>query len=309
MLLWYIEYIMKCLKCKIVIDVAPIYGLHEECFIASFGLQNSAKFQDLDPKKSSSKQSGAEIKKKVDTFFQGVYLKYSAKLGQVSYILKIQEPEYPDLPAIEYLCNQIAELLGMDIPPYHLINFNGRITFVTRNFMQDYIGALQHIYKYLPIGEENHNCEEIVKAILNNTGKLADVAKFIDICLFDSLIGNNDRHGRNLGIIETADLKKLSPVYDNPSFIGIQDDFLLDSDTNPSGCIWTKVSKNPKPQDYIEEFARLGHETISEKFRKKIITQSSNIINLVNDSDLPAKRKNAFIRLIEKRMRDFRNDK
>jgi hypothetical protein len=105
------------------------------------------------------------------------------------------------------------------------------------------------------------------------------------------------------------DATKLSPVYDNPSFIGIQDNSLLDSDTNPSGCIWTKASKNPKPQDYIEEFTRLGHETIVEKFRKKIFTQSSNIINLVNDSDLPTKRKNAFIKLIEKRMRDFRNDK
>lgn len=300
---------MKCLKCKNVIIAASIYGLHEECFIASFGLQNSAEFHDLDPKRSSLKQSNIEIKKKVDTFFQGVYLKYSAALGQVSYILKIQEPEYPDLPAIEYLCNQIAELLGMDIPPYHLINFNGRITFVTRNFMQDYIGALQHIYKYLPMGEENHNCEEIIKAILNTTGKLADVAKFINVCLFDSLIGNNDRHGRNLGIIETADSKKLSPVYDNPSFIGIQDDFLLESDTNPSGCIWTKASKNPKPQDYIHEFTRLGHESIVEKFRKKIITQSSSIINLVTNFDLATKRKSAFIKLIEKRTRDFRNEK
>ncbi len=300
---------MKCLKCKNVIKTASIYGLHDECFITSFNLQNSTEFQDLDPKKSSAKQSNPEIKKKVDTFFQGMYLKYSAKLGQVSYILKIQEPEYPDLPIVEYLCNQIAELLGMDIPPYHLIYFNGRITFVTRNFMQDYIGTLQHIYKYLPIGEENHNCEEIIKVILNETGKLADVVKFINICLFDSLIGNNDRHGRNLGIIETADIKKLSPVYDNPSFIGIQDDFLLDSDTNPSGSIWTKASKNPAPQHYINEFKRLGHEIITEKFQKKIITNASNIINLINNSDLNAKRKKAFVKLIEKRIRDFRNEK
>jgi len=300
---------MICLKCKNTIETTATYGLHEECFIASFNLQKSAEFQDLDPKKSCSKLSNAEIKKKVDTFFQGVYLKYSAKLGQVSYILKIQEPEYPDLPVIEYLCNHIAELLGMDIPPYHLINFNGRITFVTRNFMQDYIGALQHIYKYLPIGEENHSCEEIINAILRSTGRLADVAKFIDICLFDSLIGNNDRHGRNLGIIETADVKKLSPVYDNPSFIGIQEDFLLDSDTNPSGCVWTKASKNPKPQDYITEFERLGHDSIAEKFRKKIIMQSSNIMDLVKNADLPIKRKNAFIKLIEKRIRDFRHEK
>src|SRR5204862_6473208 len=99
----------------------------------------------------------------------------------------------------------IADILSRAVPTYFLINFeNTRMTFVTRNFMQDYIGVLQHIYKYLPEGEENHNCEEIIKLILSKTEKLVDVAKFIQICLFDSLIGNNDRHGRNLGIIETS---------------------------------------------------------------------------------------------------------
>lgn len=298
---------MICFKCNLEIETKCLYGLHEECFHAWFGLPNINDFHDLDPKKTSSTINNSEINKKRDTFFHGAYLKYSAKLGDTSYILKIQEAAYPDLPIVEYICNQIAHLLGIDVPSHYLISYNDHITFVTRNFMQDYTGTLLHIYRLLPDGEENYNCEEIIKAILNKTGKLADIAKFIEICLFDSLIGNNDRHGRNLGIIETSTIKKLSPMYDNPSFIGIQDDFLLDADTNPSGSIWTKNSSEPKSNDYFVEFKRLGYEDITNQFRIKVISQHSKIINLIQNFNLGQKRKNALIRLIEKRIGSFRN--
>jgi hypothetical protein len=299
-----------CLKCKKVLESEAIYGLHQHCFAESFWHTNTKEFKDLDPKKSSSMlSSNPTIKKQKDTFFHGNYLKYSARLGQTEYILKVKESRYPELPQVEYLCNQIAELLKIDVPPYHLINFNGQIAFVTRNFMQDYTGTLHHIYKFLSIGEENHNCEELIKIILTQTGKLTDAVKFIEICLFDALIGNNDRHGRNLGIIETASIKKLAPMYDNPSCLGIEDDFFLVADINPSGSIWTKTSKTPKPIDYIKEFIRLGYETTVTQFCNKIIAQSSNIINIINNTELSQIRKEALTKLLQKRIGDFENVK
>lgn len=301
----------KCLKCKNSLDQSEaVYGLHRDCFVEEFSHTNITEFRDLDPKKSSSTPtSNPEIKKQKNTFFHGIYLKYSARLGETEYILKVQEPRFPELPQVEYLCNQIAELLKIDVPPYYLINFNGRITFVTRNFMQDYTGTLHHIYKFLPAGEENHSCEEIIKTILIQTERLADVAKFIEICLFDTLIGNNDRHGRNLGIIETASIKKLAPMYDNPSCLGIEDDFFLVSDINPSGSIWTKTSKEPKPIDYIKEFQRLGYETIVAQFCSKIVLQLPNIISTINNTELIPGRKNALTKLLQKRKGDFENVK
>ena len=302
----------NCLKCKNLIGqpLEALYGLHKSCFIESFGPTDTTEFKDVDPKKSSSPtspNSNHEIIKQRNTFFHGNYLKYSARLDQTDYILKVQEPRYPELPFVEYLCNQLAELLKITVPPYHLINFNGRITFVTRNFMQDYTGTLHHIYKYIKAGEQSHNCEEIIKIILTQTAKLADVAKFIEICLFDALIGNNDRHGRNLGIIETASIKKLAPMYDNPSCLGIEEDFFLLSDANPSGSIWTKASKEPKPIDYINEFQRLGYETIVKQFCNKVISQSSNIMNTINNTEISPIRKNALTKLLQKRKGEFEN--
>ncbi len=298
-----------CLKCaKVLIKSEAIYGLHRECFAEWFGQKNALEFVDLDPKKSSSASvSNPKIKKQNNTFFHGNFLKYSARLDQTQYILKVQEPRFPELPQVEYLCNQIAEILIIEIPTFHLINFNGRITFVTRNFMQDYTGTLHHIYKFLPTGNENHSCEEIINVILNQTQRITDIAKFIEICLFDTLIGNNDRHGRNLGIIETSSFKKLAPMYDNPSCLGIEDDFFLLSDTNPSGSIWTKTSKEPKPKDYIIEFQRLGYETIVSQFCKKVISQSENIIRKINLTTISETRKNALTKLLQKRIGEFKN--
>lgn len=301
----------KCLKCKNSLDQSvAVYGLHMDCFAKDFKYEQTLEFMELDPKKSSSTPtSNPEIKKQKNTFFHGNYLKYSARLGQTEYILKVQESKFPELPHVEYLCNQIAEILKIDVPPFHLINFNGRIAFVTRNFMQDYTGTLHHIYKFLPAGNNYHTCEEIIKTILTQTQRIADVAKFIEICLFDTLIGNNDRHGRNLGIIETASIKKLAPMYDNPSCLGIEEDFFLLSDVNPSGSIWTKTTKEPKPKDYIAELQRLGYETIVSQFCNKVISQSKNIISAIAHSEISEIRKNALTRLFQKRMEDFENVK
>jgi hypothetical protein len=299
-----------CLRCKKALSSEAIYGLHPSCFYESFGASGHLEFQDLDPRKattSSAKKESSEIKKQKDTFYHGVYLKYSARLGSVGYILKVEELRFPELPLVEYLCNQIATLLKIEVPPYALINFNGRLAFVTRNFMQDYVGTLVHIYNYLPAGEINHNCREIIKVILAQIGKLSDVAKFIEICLFDALIGNNDRHGRNLGVIVTREVKKLAPMYDNPSCVGIEEDFFLVSDINPSGSVWTEHTRYPKPSDYVAEFRQLGYEQQVNQFIKKITTQQSELMSLVQDAILSQKRKDALIKLLQKRIREYQN--
>ncbi|MBF0363414.1 MAG: HipA domain-containing protein [Oligoflexia bacterium] len=306
---------MNCFKCNQTISENPVYGLHSHCFIDWFNLPEMQEFCDLDPKSSGGSSSASDtgqtstIKKKKDSFFHGRYLKYSARLGTVDYILKIQEKDFPELPTTEYLCNGIARIIGIDVPDFYLIDFNGRTTFVTKNFMQDYIGTLHHIYKFLPEGDEYHNCSKIIKVILAQTGMPTDVAKFIRICLFDSLIGNNDRHGRNLGIIETAKSKRLAPMYDNPSYLGIVSNDLLEAHFNLSGSIWTDNTEEPKVKDYIEEFCKLGYKKIVLSFCSQIIKRSSKIIESINKSQIEEKRKKAFLKLIKARIGDFENAK
>lgn len=317
---------MRCLYCHKAIETVEarkFCGLHRVCFLKSFKLTDPLKFSNLDPKKQDFVSGYSHIKKIKDSFYHGRYRKYSADLGNTKYILKIQEKKFPDLPAIEYVCNRIASLLGLNVPEYHLIKYKvendpknesqhnksniGNMTFIVRNFMQDYKGGtLHHIYKFLPKGEKNYNCKNITDVLFQHT-KPADVVRFIEITLFDSLIGNNDRHGRNLGIIESARKKRLAPLYDNPSYFGIESDDLIGADFNISGCIRTSLSKEPMLMNYLKEFQSLGFEKICLKFFKKVTGQFNKIIESVESSEVSEKRRKAFIKFLNKQLKIMEN--
>ena len=294
-----------CIKCNQHL-VSPIYyGLHKSCFLEWFGLSKIQEFQNLDPKKPGTFSNHLQVKKKKDTFYHGRYLKYSACLNNIDYILKTQEKKYPDLPGMEYLCNRIASLLSLKVPKYYLITFNQKLTFVTYNFMQGYQkSTLHHIYKFLPDGKENHNCSKLIEVIKEQTSQLADVIKFTRICLFDALIGNNDRHGRNLGIIDTQNGKRLAPMYDNPSYFGIEDELMLEANLNPSCSIWTASSKEPKFLDYMTEFKKLGFQKTCREFERNFLNQFQRIEQEVNTAFISKKRKKAFLKFLLKKVED-----
>ena len=311
---------MKCFKCRKTIKNKNFYGLHATCFQDWFNLPILSDFSHLDLKKSNSySANSSNIVKTKDSFYHGQYRKFSAKLNSTSYILKVQEQKYPDLPIIEYVCNRIASLLNLHTPKYYLIKYpteeqnnlkkspkQGLVTFVTRNFTQDYVGTLHHIYKFLPKGNRHYNCKNIIKVISEQTKKLRDVETFVKICLFDAFIGNCDRHGRNLGIIDTGRDKKLAPMYDNPSLFGILKDELLLAHFNLSGIICTSLSKKPKLLDYIKEFKELKFENTCRKFTKQVIKQFPLIVDEIKISGMSEKRKQAFIAFLKERLADFK---
>ena len=305
---------MKCLECRKILETTNIHGLHLACWEKCFG--SIQEFTELDPKKLSF--SGESIKQIKDTFYQGQYLKYSAQIGSIKYILKVQEEKFLDLPEMEYVCNQIAESLNIKVPDYYLIrldyknsfdknNIQDRKVFVTKNFMQNQTGTLNHIYKYLPEGKVNYTCKNIINVLLEQTNNLKSAETFVDLCLFDSFIGNNDRHGRNLGIIDFGKGKKLAPLYDNPSYLGIAKDDLLKYSFNISGCIRTSRTEKPKVKDYIQEFNALGFNKVCLKFIDRVFNQHLNIENKVNVSEISERRKKAFICFLQSRQEDFQN--
>ena len=101
-----------CFKC-----LAPVtkddclHGLHQRCFIAWFHLEALTDFDDVVIKQNEDEVSLSFH----SSFFQGKFKKYSAQLGNKHYILKVQQKEYPELPHVEYISNQIAATLGLRV--------------------------------------------------------------------------------------------------------------------------------------------------------------------------------------------------
>ena len=156
----------------------------------------------------SAQSTPDEFKAIATSFFHGKFRKYSAQLGDKHYILKVEQEDVPALPATEYLCNQIAQAIGLHVPAHYLIRFEGTLTsFVVNNFMHNRQASnLIHIYRFLD-SPNNFTCEGILKIIDKEVGRFTDVCRFVELCLFDSLrIGNHDRHGRNLRLIKIVAL-------------------------------------------------------------------------------------------------------
>ncbi len=300
---------MVCYKCleEIKADESKQCGLHQNCFLQWFDLSDSQSFKDVQAKSTSTgpvkNASNGFTKNK--SHFHGRYKKYVATLGNVSYVLKVKEEKFPELPGTEYLCNQIAEHLKIEVPPFYFILFEEEVpTFVSRNFMQDCVGTLNHINSFFE-KDEDYNCENIINIITENTGRLSEIERFIELCLFDALTGNHDRHAGNIGFVQTSKERKLAPFYDNPCYLGTEIDSLLGADHNPAGHIFTAASKEPKIKEYAEEFIRLSYGAVVARFRDKIDLVEIN--ELVDKAFISTKRKTAIKVLIAKRFKELQD--
>ncbi len=297
---------MQCLKClkEIEDSTSEHYGLHSDCFKEWFNVAETEKFTGLQRRHSSSLESPNSNSKQNNSFFHGKFKKYSASLAGNSYILKMRQDDAPELPEVEYLCNQIGRELSIPVAEFYYIDFYGDKTFVTKNFIkQDSPIDLQHIYHFR--SDEDHSCEGLINAISKETGRPLDTRIFINTLLFDALIGNHDRHGRNLAFIVTSSSTKLSPIYDNVSYLSLETGPMLQADFNPTGRISTKEMFEPSMIDYVREFKRLGFQAEIDNFYKRL--SISRINQLINDSFCSKLMKQAINRLIQKRFEEFEN--
>jgi len=295
---------MICLKCQQTIKGTSKYGLHEKCFVEWFKVDPSNDFVSLQQRSALSRDP--EVKESVNntSFYHGKFKKYSANLGTESYILKMREAKNaPELPEVEYLCNQIAGAVGLPVPEYYFIDFFSDRVFVTKVFIKKSGGSanLEHIYKFRP--DDGHDCETLIKVITETTKLPYDVDVFLNTILFDALIGNHDRHGRNLAFIVTPSKTVLSPIYDNVSYLSLESGAMLAADFNPTGRIATQSTKAPSMHHYVEELKRLGYSDIIASFAQKI--KLTKINTLIDQSFCTDLMKQAFKKLLHKRHKEL----
>jgi hypothetical protein len=298
----------NCLKCNKKIDNFDIkYGLHTACFTQWFYADPLDDFLDVQRKNATSSPiQGPSRAPWNSSFFHGKFLKYAANLAGKSYIIKLQETFAPELPFVEYLSNQIAQILDIETPPFYCILFYGTPAFLSQNLFEktDRIKTLTHIYHYVPSGKE-YDCETLIKIILKETNQGLEVEKFIDICLFDALIGNHDRHGRNLGLLIEANGATLCPAYDNTSALGLEQGNMLKAAFSPRGKIATQHTLEPTAKDYVDEFVRLNYLHSVKNFIHRV--DLSKIETFIQHSHCSELMKSAFFKLIESRYEEMKN--
>lgn len=217
----------------------------------------------------------------------------------------MRQEEAPELPEVEYLCNQIGKSLGVPVAEFYLIDFHGDKTFVTKNFIKPgALADLQHIYHFRP--DDQHHCKGIINLLIERTRQPYDIRVFIKTLLFDALIGNHDRHGRNLALLVTANNTILSPIYDNVSYLSLEKGPMLKADFAPKGKIGTSHTLEPSMNDYVKDLKKLGYHNEIQEFYNTI--KIDTLYQLIDDSFCSPLMKDAIKTLVTKRYKELENE-
>lgn len=281
-----------------------IYKSHKNCYDPDFTYTFN-RFSDIQRKIHHLIDDSED-----ERFFHGCRRKYSimahgdgpSQYDWANYIIKPCQITAP----MEDLCNQIAELFDIDVPAHYLV-YNESFKspcFISKNFMEDkHYSDFKHIFLFFN-KNDLYNVQNLKKIISQKTDRQKDIVRFIHTVLLDALIGNNDRHGRNLGLIVSADGYRLSPTYDTVSYLA--EEPLLEADIFITGAIPTLEENTPLLGDYIKDFKRLGHESNVKDFFERISIKK--IEELIEDSFIKPELKIAFLRYIKKMIGIFENE-
>ncbi len=151
-----------------------------------------------------------------------------------SYIAKVGSKFYPNESIIEQLITRIGEICGLNIAESKLRLVDTQIRFMSKYFLDRRDEQLTHgaeVYE-LCLGKENYaeiadnkaerdfftfqmTREAIHDVFAAHTEKI--VKGYVEMLTFDALIGHNDRHPYNWGVIvpiRKARAPRFSPVYD-----------------------------------------------------------------------------------------------
>lgn len=118
--------------------------------------------------------------------------------------------------------------------------------------------------------------------------------EFIVIPVFDALIGNQDRHCDNWGIIATKEGYRLAPIYDNGASLGFQlkedrikkmfkDENMFKAFSNRSySLIGIEEKKKPKYLELLSEIRSQYPKEIDDAVTRLSVLNKDNIVHVLN---------------------------
>jgi len=201
------------------------------------------------------------------------------------FLAKHGHKHYPMEAITEHLLNRIGEVFGFNMAKSDLAWFGGQIRFLSKYFLKYpqeqvldhgadlYAGYLNDRNFVEEIEKQNQSPEyftvQFTQVVFkhffpDNYEKL--MLEFIKMLVFDALIGNNDRHFYNWGIIRDIKGKKnpeFSPIYDTARglFWNDHEDKLKLIFNNKSRLndFIKKYSENSSPKIGWDGYKRLSH--------------------------------------------------
>ncbi|WP_343207995.1 HipA domain-containing protein [Anaerolentibacter hominis] len=228
----------------------------------------------------------------------------------------------------ECISYQLATLLEIPCAKFELGMFNGRVGSMSYNIVEKsseiLIEGISLIYyknsyydpeKFIDtVTQRRYSIEMIVNSIKD----FVSIKDFLNMLLFDYLIGNSDRHQSNWAIISDGMQMRWSPLYDNSSSLCayVQEDQIDNYlgkdkkrwwalvDTKSRSLIRRTVDEDKRPthlevlgylkENYFEETSELAKQIILLLTEEKI----SDILRYYIEPDLSNKKKELITKFL-----------
>ena len=171
--------------------------------------------------------AGAQNKLPVIVHNHGIHLPLGGTPS--THILKPEPDRFPGLAANEMFCMTLARAVGLNVPdmvfrpigerPCVLVQRYDRETdekgFTIRIHQEDFCQALGFPPERKYQAEGGPGLSDCVSLLRDwSTAPVLDIPAFIDVLIFNVLIGNADAHGKNFSLIYSGKERRLSPFYD-----------------------------------------------------------------------------------------------
>jgi hypothetical protein len=153
---------------------------------------------------------------------------------QESYIAKVGAKSYPNESIVEQFITRIGQSYGLNIADSKLRLIDGQVRFMSKYFLKRSSQQLTHGAELFEIifGKEDYGklaqtkkeheilsfqmvCEAVRESFPEYENKI--VGGFVEMLTFDALIGHNDRHPYNWGVVvpvRKAEAPRFSPIFD-----------------------------------------------------------------------------------------------
>jgi serine/threonine-protein kinase HipA len=310
----------KCLYCYKALDIHQV-NYHPKCVIAFFGtkhppvlpyrlnemekLAKEAAELSITVPGVQPKLSLGWIKTALENGHQGRLTIMDALEGQ--YILKPQNPEYPQMPENEHLSMRLAALFKIDIVPVNMIRLaSGELCFITKRIDRNADGSKNHMIDFLQILELEDKYKGTMERLGKTIGELSvntllDKLRFFESTVFNYIIGNNDMHLKNYSMFLSQIGWVLSPFYD---LLNVK--MILPKDKEDMALLLggKKENFNKGYFDQLGAVLKLNDKQINAVY-KRLQKWLPDALQLIDLSFLEADRQKAYKELITERVKFF----